>query len=96
MNVGGHGDPPFDYGCGDHSERRSARRGSSQSITINIFLWRRRKSRRQPHHKETWVQLVARASELRAHSKRGSELAHGGDHPAPPRQGTSAPLSYRD
>eukprot|EP00965_Chrysotila_dentata_P021381 707955-Pleurochrysis_carterae.AAC.1 len=27
------GDPPFDYGCGDRSERQSARRGSSQLIS---------------------------------------------------------------
>eukprot|EP00965_Chrysotila_dentata_P003437 111879-Pleurochrysis_carterae.AAC.1 len=32
MYVGGYGDPPFDYGCGDRSEHRSARRGSSQLI----------------------------------------------------------------
>eukprot|EP00965_Chrysotila_dentata_P064316 2131199-Pleurochrysis_carterae.AAC.1 len=30
MDVGGHGDPPFDFGCGDRSGHRSARRGSSQ------------------------------------------------------------------
>eukprot|EP00965_Chrysotila_dentata_P123927 4096449-Pleurochrysis_carterae.AAC.1 len=34
MDLGGHGDPPFDYGCGDRSERQSARRGSSQLISI--------------------------------------------------------------
>ena len=33
MDVGGHGDPTFDYGCGDRSERRSALRGSSQLTT---------------------------------------------------------------
>eukprot|EP00965_Chrysotila_dentata_P261856 6214384-Pleurochrysis_carterae.AAC.1 len=33
MNVGAHGDPPFDYGCGDRSEHRSPRRGSSQLIS---------------------------------------------------------------
>eukprot|EP00965_Chrysotila_dentata_P208104 6184518-Pleurochrysis_carterae.AAC.1 len=33
MNVGGRSDPPFNYGCGDRSGHRSARRGSNQLIS---------------------------------------------------------------
>eukprot|EP00965_Chrysotila_dentata_P208810 6184912-Pleurochrysis_carterae.AAC.1 len=50
-----------DCGCGDHSEHRRARRGSSQSISSCGGG-----SQVDNHHKETWVQLAARASELRA------------------------------
>eukprot|EP00965_Chrysotila_dentata_P110773 3660162-Pleurochrysis_carterae.AAC.1 len=62
MDVGGHGDPTFDYGCGDRSGHRSARQGSSQLISS---CSKRRKPRRQPIYKEIRARLAARASELR-------------------------------
>eukprot|EP00965_Chrysotila_dentata_P177462 5861636-Pleurochrysis_carterae.AAC.1 len=50
--------------------RRSlgALKRSTRIEPTDIFSWRR-KSRRQPHHEETWARLTARASELQVRSK---------------------------
>eukprot|EP00965_Chrysotila_dentata_P067591 2236934-Pleurochrysis_carterae.AAC.1 len=63
MDLGGHGDPPFDYGCDDRSGRQSARRGSSQLIST---CGEGSQEGNQSIHKETRARLAARASELRA------------------------------
>eukprot|EP00965_Chrysotila_dentata_P017398 578002-Pleurochrysis_carterae.AAC.5 len=59
------------YGCTPRLRVRRSLGAPKRSTTIeptDIYSWRR-KSRRQPHHEETWTRLSARASELRARSK---------------------------